>query len=88
MTWCYVDDLVVGGAARLTAESGQGLEPGHRGAAAVEPERELVEVDLQVLGTDPAVCALQPGLEVAAHPVNAGQSLVRVSPRGTEGRGR
>ena len=79
MTWSHVDDLVVGGGARLTAESEQGLEPGHRGASAVEPERELVEVHLQVLGADPAVGALQSGLEVADHPVDAGQDLVRVS---------
>ena len=53
MTWSYVDDLVVGGGARLTAESEQGLDPGIGVSAAVEPEREHVEVDLQVLGADP-----------------------------------
>jgi hypothetical protein len=37
-----------------------------------------VEVDLQVLLADAAVGALQPGLEVAYHPMDAGKDLVRV----------
>jgi len=40
------------------------LKGGEWGAAAVVPEDELVEVDVEVLRRDAVVGALQPGLEV------------------------
>jgi hypothetical protein len=48
----------------LGAESEEGLEGRHRGAAAVVAEDVFVEVDLQVLVRDAAVGAMQPRLEV------------------------
>ena len=60
------------------AQPEQGLEGGHRGASAVVAEDELVEVDLQVLGRDAAVGALQPGLQVGERSVGARQELLGV----------
>ena len=80
-----------------TAEAEQSLKGSHRRAAAVEAEGELLQVGLKVLFADATVGALQPGLEVADHPVHAGQGLVRVlseqplrrrSPDSERGRGR
>jgi hypothetical protein len=67
----------------LAAEADQGLEGGHRGAAAVEPEDVFVEVGLQMLAADSSVGALQPALEVADHPVDPGQDLARVLAEGS-----
>src|SRR5665647_3515007 len=71
-------DLFVGGGPLLAPEAEHSLESGHGRASAVEAEGELVEVDLQVLLADAAVGALQPGLEVAYHPMDPGKDLVRV----------
>jgi hypothetical protein len=74
----------------LTAEAEQGLEGGHGRPASVEAEDELVEVDLQMLGGDALVGALQPALEVADGSVNAGQDVVEVldgDPAGALGAG-
>jgi hypothetical protein len=60
------------------SEAEQGLEGGHRGAAAVVPEDELVEVGLQVLGRDAAVGALQPGFQVGGSAVGAREELLGV----------
>ena len=68
----------MGGGLLLAPEAEHSLESGHGRASAVEAEGELVEVDLQVLLADAAVGALQPGLEVAYHPMDAGKDLVRV----------
>jgi hypothetical protein len=46
------------------AEAEQGLEGGHRGAAAVVAEDEFIEVDLQVWIADAAMGPVHPGLEV------------------------
>jgi hypothetical protein len=46
------------------AEAEEGLEGGHRGAAAVMAKDVLVEVDRQVLVGDSAVGAVHPGLQV------------------------
>ena len=51
----------------------KGLEGGHRSAASVEPERELVKVGLQVLALDPMVRTAQPRLEVPEHLMDAGE---------------
>ena len=64
------------------AEPEQRLEGGHRGAAAVVAEDELVEVDLQVLGRDAAMGAVHPGLEVGDRAVGAGQQLLARARRG------
>ena len=50
----------------------QRLERGHRRAAAVEPERELVKVGLQVLVLNAVVGAAQPCLQVAEDPMDTG----------------
>jgi hypothetical protein len=44
-------------------------------ASSVEPERELVQVDLQVLMTNAVVRPPQPGLEIAKHAMHARQQL-------------
>jgi len=51
----------------------KGLEGGHRSAASVEPERELVKVGLQVLALDPMVRTAQPRLEVSEYLMDAGE---------------
>src|SRR5688572_15525189 len=71
-------DVVVGGGWMEGAEPEQGLEGGHRGAAAVVAEDELVEVDLEVALLDASVGALQPGLEVRARAMRARQELLFV----------
>lgn len=51
--------------AEQRAECIEGVEP------AIEPERELIEVGLQVLRLDaPVMCPLQPRLEVRKHKVD------------------
>jgi len=67
----------VGGGLLLAPEAEHSLESGHGRASAVEAEGEL-EVDLQVLVADAAVGVLQPGLEVAYHPMDAGKDPIRV----------
>ena len=60
-------------------EGGQaqkGLEGRHRGAASVETEGELVEVDLQVLVADAVMSAPEPGLEVPEDPMHTRQSIL------------
>ena len=54
-------------------ETQERLECCHRGSPPVEPERELVEVALEVLVTDAMVGAPEPGLEVAEDAVHSGQ---------------
>lgn len=56
----------------LGAESKQGLERGHRGAAPVEADGELVEVDLEVVVTDARMRAPEPLLEMAEDPMHTG----------------
>src|SRR6266849_3577908 len=58
-------------------EPQQGLERGHRGAPAVEPKGELVQVGLEVIVTDAVMGAPQPGLEVAKDSVDVRQELRR-----------
>src|SRR5262249_11634504 len=53
------------------------LEGGHRGAASVEAEGELVEVDLEMGVADAVVGPDEPSLEVPEDPVNARQQLLR-----------
>ena len=57
----------------LCAQAQQSLEGGHGGVAAVVPEGELVQVDLQVLGRGAVVGAGDPGFEVGDRPVRPGQ---------------
>jgi len=59
----------------LSAESEQGLERCHQGAAPVEAEGELVEVGLQVMVADAMMSAPEPGLEIPEDPMHAGQYL-------------
>src|SRR5215471_4021783 len=66
-------DVPVGGWSMLCAQAQQGLEGGHGGVAAVVPEGELVQVDLQVLGRGAVVGAGDPGFEVGDRPVRPGQ---------------
>ena len=49
------------------------LKRGHRGAAPVEPEGELVPVALEVLRAGAEMGAAELGLEVAEHPVHSGE---------------
>jgi hypothetical protein len=74
-------DLGVGARRLGGAKPEQPLEGGHRGAAAVVAEDELVEVDLQVLLRRAAVSPLQPGLEVGEGAVGAGKIILRSSLR-------
>ena len=57
----------------MCAPAEQGLEGGHGGVAAVVPEGELIEVDLQVLGRGAVMGAGDPGLEAGNRPVRPGQ---------------
>jgi multidrug transporter EmrE-like cation transporter len=56
------------------AEPEEGLEGGHRGAAAVVAEDELVEVDGQVLLGDASMGAVHPGLQVGYRSMHPGSS--------------
>ena len=78
-------DLLVGGRLLVTAQTKQGLGGGHGRPASVEPEDELVEVDLQMLGGHAFVGALQPALQVADGSVDAGQDVVEVFDRDSTG---
>src|SRR3954451_6615398 len=71
-------NLAVGGRLVEGTKPEEGLEGGHRGAAAVVAEDELVEVNLQVLGRDAAMGAVEPGLQVGGRPVGAGEELLCV----------
>ena len=51
------------------------LESRHRGPAAVESERELFEVALEVLVADAVMGATEPRLEIAKDAVHPGQEL-------------
>src|SRR5437016_3942863 len=75
------DDLLVGAGLMDGAGAQQRLEACERGAAAVVPEDELVEVDLQVLGRGAVVGSLQPGLEVGERAARARQHPLAVSER-------
>jgi len=55
------------------AEAEQGLEDGHRSAAAIVAKDILVEIDRQVLVGDIAMGAVQPRLEVGDGPMRSGQ---------------
>lgn len=57
-------DLAVGRRRVQRTEPEQRLEGGHRGAAAVVAEYELVKVDRQMLFGDAAMGAVHPRLEV------------------------
>ena len=57
----------------------QRLERGHRRAASVEPERELVQIGLQVLGVHAMVGSAEPCLEVAEDAMHARQDDVSAS---------
>ena len=70
--------LAVGRRLVPSPEAEQGLKGRHRRAAAVVAKDELVEVDLQTIGRDAAVGALQPGLQVRGGAVGARQKLLRV----------
>src|SRR6266511_6133271 len=70
-------DLVVGRGWMLGTESEQCLEGGHRRAASVVAEDELVEVDLEVGVADAAVGAVHPRLEVGDRAVGTGQVGLR-----------
>src|SRR5487761_891539 len=65
----------MGGGRQTGSDAEQGLEGSHWSAPAVEPENELIEVDLQLELGDSAVGAPQPGLQVADHAVDTGQHL-------------
>jgi hypothetical protein len=58
-------------------ESQERLEGRHRGTAAVEPERELVEVVLQVLVADAVTGTAGPRLESAEDTMTAGRGRWR-----------
>src|SRR5215472_4563101 len=63
---------VVGSRCVQCGETQERLERRHRGSPPVEPERELVEVALEVLVTDAMMGAPEPGLEVAEDAVHSG----------------
>jgi len=70
----------------MSAQAEERLEGGRRRAAAIQPEGEFVEVDLQMLVADPVVSPAQPGLEVSEHPVDPRQQFgrpARVVPPGS-----
>src|SRR3954470_24029797 len=71
------DQHLVGGGLEGEAEAEQTLEGGVRGAAAVEPEHELVQVGLEVLLAQAVIDAQGPPLRVREHPVYPGQHQVR-----------
>ena len=69
----------------VCAQAEQGLEGGHGGVAAVVPEGELIEVDLQVLGRGAVMGAGEPGLEVGDRPVRPGQDQLPAGGAGSAG---
>jgi len=56
-------------------ETEKGREAGHRVEAPVEAEDVLVEVVIEVIGTDPVVSPAQPGLEIRDHAMDAGHGI-------------
>ena len=78
-------DLHVRGGLLVAAETEQGLERSYRGPSPVEPEDELIEVDLQMLGECALVGALQPTLEVADGPADPRRDVVEVLDRDPAG---
>ena len=68
---------LVGGGSVLAPQAQECLERRHWGPTPVEPERELVEIGLEVLVVDPMMRPAQPRLEVAEDPVDPRQDLVR-----------
>src|SRR3954447_25158175 len=71
------DQHLVGGGLEGEAEAEQSVERGVRGAPAVEPEHELVEVGLEVRRPQPVVDAQSPPPRVREHAVDPGQHRVR-----------
>jgi hypothetical protein len=67
--------LGVGRSLRLGRQAEQAAERVERVEAPIEPERELVEVRLQVVGAHPVVRAVDPRLQVAEHEVDDRQVL-------------
>ena len=57
-------------------ETQERLKRRHWGAPPVEPEGELIQIALEVLGTDPVMGAPEPGLEVAEDAVHSRQDLL------------
>src|SRR3954454_12276443 len=70
------DQHLVGGGLEGEAEPEKPVEGGVRGAPAVEPEDELVQVGLEVLLAQPVVDAQRPPLRVRGHPMDPGQDQV------------
>ena len=60
---------------------GKPQELRHRGAAAVEAERELVQVGLEVLMADAMMSPTEPGLEVPEDAVDAARRGTAGAPR-------
>src|SRR4051812_31144237 len=70
------DQHLVGGGLEREAEAEQALEGGVRGAPAVEPEHELVQVGLEVLLAQAVVDPQRPPLRVREHPMDPGRDQV------------
>ena len=62
-----------GDVARVAKQGSEGVEEVE---AAVEAERELIEVRLQVLRADAVMDAAQPGFELGEHEMDDGQKKV------------
>lgn len=71
-----VIQLGVGRGLSFGRQTEQGPERVERVEAPVEPERELVEVRLQVVGAHPVVRAVDPRLQVAEHEVDDRQVVL------------
>jgi hypothetical protein len=58
-------------------EAQESLERGHRGPAPVEPERELIQVALEVVVADAVMGSAEPGLEIPKDPMHSREELRR-----------
>jgi len=68
------------------AKPKQRLKRSHRGLPAVMPERELVQIHLQVVAADPMVRPDEPLLQIPDRPVRQGHDRWGAAPQGASGR--
>jgi len=65
--------LLVGRRTAMRAKAQDRLKRCHRGPAAIEPERKLVKIGLEVRGVDPMMGPPEPGLQIGEDAMDPGQ---------------
>ncbi len=68
------------------AKPKQRLKRSHRDLPAVLPERELVQIHLQVVAADPMICPDEPLLQIPDRPVRHGHDRWGAAPQSAPGR--